>query len=269
MTGRWLAIVMAIVCASTSAPAAARRGDYMREQQVVTVGGTPEIWRLLWIGRPRPFCAADQVEMSLTCPCSGWAYGETGKLTLVRMRNGREVERMDLGGLFGDFDYPTDQTRSGEGYLPRWPEADGDIKRSEDPRLIAEVKRRSPVRIIQPADYDRDGSATEFLIQVGTLPCGKHQFAAIGVSKANPHLHAFGSAAHPNKPLVLPRRAWEALLSSPRPTPILIWECDDHGSEVRSLLEVSAQGGHIRAVDRDYGCPGVGTTGRLIKRNEW
>jgi hypothetical protein len=54
------------------------------------------------------------------------------------------------------------------------------------------------------ADYDRDSEATEFLIQFGTLPCGKSQFAAVGVSAKESHLHALTSVAKPDTPLIMP-----------------------------------------------------------------
>jgi len=106
------------------------------------------------------------------------------------------------------------------------------------------------------------------LIQVGTLPCGKHQFAALGVSKSKPHLHALGCLVHPDQPLVMPRHAWEALLRSSHPAAVVIWPCDDHGSEVRSELSLSASHGNIRAVDRDFSCPSQGSTERLVKEAE-
>ena len=264
------AIGLAMVIAAVLCGAAAPVGEHLREQRLVTVGGTQEVWRLVWTGKPRPFCSVDDPEMSNTCPCSGWAYGQAGKLALVRTRQGREVERMDLGPFFGDYDYPSDQVRTGDAYLQLWPESLRDIGRSADPRLASEVKRRPRTEAMHLADYDRDGAATEFLIQVGVLACGKHQFAAVGVSKANPHLHALGSAAHPDKPLVMPRRAWEALLHSSHPAPVLIWQCDDHGSEVRSMLEVSVRAGRIRAIDRDYACAsGQGPPDRLVQQTEW
>jgi len=268
MRPAWLCIASVAfqLWVATTYPAVA--GEYVRDQSTVNVGKARETWRLVWNEAPRPFCAVEDAEMSLTCPCSGWAFGETGKLSLVRSRGDREVERLELGHLFGDYDYPIDQARTGEAYLPRWPARLRDIGRSGDPNLVSEVKRRPPVKILRAEDYDRDGVASEFLIQVGTLPCGKHQFAAVGVSKREPRLHAFSSVAHPDRALVMPLNAWRALLAKGEPKPVVIWECDDHGSDLRSELTVSAHNGRIRAVDRDYACHGTGA-GHLVKTTTW
>jgi len=66
----------------------------------------------------------------------------------------------------------------------------------------------------------------------------------------------------------MPRHAWEALLRSSHPAAVVIWPCDDHGSEVRSELSLSASHGNIRAVDRDFSCPSQGSTERLVKEAE-
>ena len=101
---------------------------------------------------------------------------------------------------------------------------------------------------------DRDGNATEFLIQVGTLPCGKLQFAAVGVSADEPHLHALTTVEKPDTPLIMPLNAWQALLKRPGPSTVQIWDCGDHGSDIRSELVVSANDGEMHAKQRDFSC---------------
>jgi hypothetical protein len=79
-----------------------------------------------------------------------------------------------------------------------------------DPKLVTDIERRPAPVIMKFADYDRDGEATEFLIQVRTLPCGKSQFAAVGVSAKESHLHALTSVAKPDTPLIMPLlRDWK------------------------------------------------------------
>ena len=159
----------------------------VREERAVTVSGASEVWQLIWDAPPASVCGPEDVSMAITCPCSGLAYGEFGKLSLVRKRDGRDVERMDLRPLFGKFDAPGDEV-AGSAYVSRWPMQDGDMDREDkhDPRLVDEIKRRPAPEIMKFADYDRNGAATEFLVQVGTLPCGKHQFAAIGLASDGP-----------------------------------------------------------------------------------
>jgi hypothetical protein len=239
----------------------------VREQRAVIVNGVRETWQLVWDGEPSTVCGPDEVYMAITCPCAGFAYAEYGKLSLVRKRGDQEVERMDLRPLFGKSDYPAIDKVEGAAYLVRWPLESGDFERENrrDPKLVAEIKRRSAPIIIQFADYDRDGQATEFLIQVGTLPCGKLQFAAVGVSAKEPHLHALTSLAMPDTPLIMSLGAWQALLKGPGAHTIKIWACDDHGSDVRTELEVSAGDGQIHVKEREFSCPPDGQAEKLVK----
>lgn len=261
----WIALAVVL---ALPGPAFAGRGALVREQRTVWVDGARETWRLVWQNQPHPICAVTDLETSITCPCIGVAYGQAGRLALVRLQGGRQIDRLDLGGIFEDFDGPGG-VEAGEIALQLHPLLEQDLRRKGLTALRGQVSRRPVTRIIAPADYNHDGQATEFLLQVGVAPCGKRQFAAIGVSKENPRLHVLGSMAHPDEPLVMPKAAWDALVRSPTPAPVLIWECEDHGSEVRSLLDVSARNGRIRAVDRDYGCESAGTAGRLIQSTEW
>lgn len=255
---------------AVAAPAHAADEQVVREQESATVNGARETWRLIWEKKPATVCGPDEVSMAITCPCSGWAYAEYGKLSLVRSRGGREIERMDLRPLFGKFDYPEADKVDGSAILQRWPLKLSDIDRENngDPKLITEIKRRRAPNIMRFADYDRDGAQTEFLMQVGTLSCGKLQFAAIGVTKAIPHIHALTSATQPDTPLMMPLRAWKALLRSPGPSAVSTWLCGDHGSETRSELVVSANDGAIHVKDREYSCPANGKAEKLIKETE-
>jgi hypothetical protein len=252
------------------APARAAAEQVTREQRTLVVDGVKETWRLLWEAKPAAVCGPGEVAVAVTCPCSGWAYAEYGELALVRSRGGREIERMDLRPLFGQLDYPAADNMDGSAVLQRWPLKPDDLDRESkgDPNLVAEIKRRAAPVIMNLADYDRGGASTKFLIQVGALPCGKLQFAAIGITPKAPKLHALTSSAHPDTPLVMPLAAWQALLKSPGPTAVPTLACGDHGSETRSELVVSANGGAIRARDREFSCPANGQTETLIKETD-
>jgi hypothetical protein len=174
---------------------------------------------------------------------------------------------MDLGPLFGKSDYPEANKIEDTAYLVRWPRESGDFERENrgDPKLVADIKRRSAPIIMRLGDYDRTGRATEFLIQVGTLPCGKLQFAAVGVSATEPHLHALTSVAKPDAPLIMPLGAWQALLKGPGPHTVPTWACGDHGSDARTDLVVSASDGQIHVKDREFSCPPDSQAEKLVK----
>ncbi len=254
-----VAAVAAALIVAAPASATSTQPAVVREERVVVVHGVPETWQLVWIGKPSEFCPAIDIELAMTCPCAGVAYGEAGNLWLIRKRNGHEVERMDLRPLFGNTGYPTNKDLDGRAYLQARPMRDSDINLTDknNPALLAEIKRRPAPVIMTFGDYDRDGHATEFLLQVGTLPCGKLQFVAIGVSARKPRLHTFASAEAAHAPLRMPMPPWRALLKSKTSSRITVWECGDHGSEVQSDLIVSAKNGIIHEKERDISCATV------------
>jgi len=247
----------------------AQADDLLREQRSLPVAGVKETWQLVWEEPPQPACGPEDVAMAIACPCAGTAYGEAGKLALVRKRDAQEVERMELSPLFGQFDGPPDV--DGMATLIRWPMLDGDLAREnkDDPTLIAEIRRRPAPMIMRFADYDHDGAETEFLLPIGTLPCSKVQYAAIGVSAAEPHLHVLGSTAHPEAALAMPLPAWHALLVKPGSSTVELLACGDHGSDQRSELIVSAGKDGIRAHERDFSCPEDGSAAKLLQESDW
>ena len=113
-------------------------------------------------------------------------------------------------------------------------------------------------------DYDHDGQASEFLLQVGNAPCGKRLMALIGISRNQPHLHAFSSTAHPERPLVLQNREWAALLRANGPITIRDWECGDHGSVQAMEITLSARDGRISVHSRTFSCLENGSRGKVV-----
>lgn len=247
------------------ATVAAAPPQYLREQKAVTFNGRPETWQLVWEGRPKPICGPQDVETAITCPCTGFAYGEMGKLALVRKAGGKVIDRLALGPYFEDLPESNSKGLAAMQWRPMRP---GDFDRANEgssPAFLAEVAKRPGPRVMQTADYDRDGNASEFLVQVSAGPCGHTEYMLFGVSRARPKLHAFGTADHPDGVLVLPGSAWQALLTSRGPARVTAWPCGDHASEVRQELVLSASGGAIRARQRTWTCPENGEAERLLK----
>src|SRR5205823_4022654 len=141
-------------------------------------------------------------------PCEGFAYGEQGKLYLVRTRNSHKIDQLDLGRFFEDVagDYPgygrapgfayLQGRAPGFAYLQRWSVElkDYQPRGPGERQLVPEIERRPPTEVMHLADYNRDGAPTKFLLQVDTLPCGKREFVAVGVTQNDRELHALTSA---------------------------------------------------------------------------
>jgi hypothetical protein len=238
----------------------------LREEQEVRVDNIEEVWRLQWRAAPKLQCGpVDGV--AFTCPCNGFAYGESGRLDLVRIRDGHELERLPLGRNFED--------RQGQAVVQR---SQPDIKDFDQyvahideetwgKQELQRIQQLPLVKVMHLLDYDHDGRATEFFLQTDSFPCGKRAGIVIGVSKTNGRLHAFGSVKHPNKPLVLQLSEWEALLNSSGPTRVLDWACGDHGADVEVELELTATPRGIRVLEDQFECINFDRA-RLLKWTE-
>jgi len=237
--------------------AAARVPEVVREQHSFTVKGVKEIWRLIWRGTPHDSnsCGPVEPEMAMTCPCSGVAYAQVGDLVLERERPGARPERMPLTPLFARSDMVFNE-KGPVAMLPRWPAPLRDIDQNPTP---ATIRARPAVPIMRLRDYNHDGIAGEFLLQVDTLPCGKHLMVAVGTTRDNPRLHALTSAEHRGRPLTLFQWQWAALARSPRPGRIMDWPCGDHGAEEETSVVLKTNGGRIHATRITTTCPPDGT----------
>jgi hypothetical protein len=259
---RVVPVLLALRCIAPLPSLYGNEGAVVREWQPVVVGSTVETWRLEWQVPPEEECDPSGEDW-YTCPCSGFAFGERGRLDLVRQVPGRPEERLHLSPLFAPgFD--------GEAVarLSRWPVRDGDMDRMDEAGFSTMVKSRPVVRIMVFADYDRDGRSTEFILQVGAGPCGHRQTVLVGISRTNPNLHVFGTVAHPDTPLVLEsQEAWRQFLRSKGRTTVVSLPCGDHGSEFENDVELVATASGIRAFHVRYSC-GAQRQGRLLERVE-
>jgi hypothetical protein len=234
----------------------------VRERQAVTVDSGVEEWRLEWRRQPEPACDPSSEDW-YTCPCAGFAFGETGELDLVRKRAGKAEERLALSPYFEPYNDGKMMA-----ILPKWPVMKDDFDRTGSAGFAKIVQSRPVVRIMKMADYDHDGRATEFLLQIGAGPCGHRQTVAVGISRTNPKLHVFGTVAYPLGALVLESpESWEKFLHSSGKTTITEWPCGDHGGEEESIVELTAVTGGIRTFRMRYACTPNGR-GRLLERKE-
>lgn len=235
----------------------------IREEQKVVVDGIAEIWRLEWKSPPVPACGTEDLLSAITCPCSGFSFGESGQLNLVRFVGEREIDRFELTRLF-EKEYPSQDGA----VVQRWELQEEDFQQYETPEAghTERVRARPAVKIMHFADFNHDGRATEFFLQTEVLPCGKRTGVLVGVTPRNSRLHAFGSIAHPKKPLVLQKREWESLLKAPGPTRVVDWRCGDHGSEIETDLELRATKRGIEAILWYFECNETGSRGRLLRK---
>ncbi len=231
----------------------------IREERRVVVNGVEEVWRLQWKSPPKPVCDANELWMAITCPCQGFAYGESGQLDLVRLVNGHEVDRLELTPLFDEV--PTGQ---GMAVVQRWKPQEKDFTDLEAVGFESKAHSRPVVTIMKLEDFNHDGQATEFFLQNGTEPCGKATGIVVGLTPKKPHLHAFGTALNPDKPLTMKIWEWKALLASAHTGEILDWRCWDHGSDGETDIELSVSKGDILGIRREFSCTEAGKRDMLL-----
>jgi len=233
----------------------------------VSVHGHNEVWKLVWKGATKPFCSLGDGDF-YTCSCTGFAYGEAGKLFLVRSQGSSEIEEFELAPLFQEAG--SSGVDVGNASLQRWEINGTDIDAINTPgkleRLASDIPLREVSEVMIFSDYDHDGANTEFLLQVGVEPCGKRMMALIGVSESEPKLHAFASVDHPERPLILPSYVWEELVGSREDASVIEWRCGDHGSETETELIIGAANGKIKVHSTQYSCETSGKRGSLIKQ---
>jgi hypothetical protein len=234
----------------------------VREAKKVSVAGLEEVWRLEWDEQPTPICDPKDAGW-ITCPCQGFAYGEQGNLSLIRIQKNKVVERLCLTPFFNnDLDAPDINNKA---ILRRW-----DVKRNdadlEDTADFEKIVHERPLStIMQFADYNHDGQATEFFLQSGVLPCGKRMGIIVGISRLKPTLHAFGTSLHPEKPLVMNQQNWKAFLRSKKPVRLMEWRCGDHGSDTETEIELDSDRKGISATLKQYQCSEKDQRGTLIE----
>lgn len=223
----------------------------VREEQQVVVGGVTETWQLKWTSPPKPKCGTS--DLPITCPCMGFAYGESGDMVLIRLRNGVEIYRLPLAPLF-DLEFL--ETRRAA-IVQRWAmdyEKDNP-ERSSKPDFPAIVAKRPIVQVMHFADYDHDGEKSEFYLQTEAAPCGKNVGVLIGLSSRNPRLHVFGTASKPASPLRMQESEWEALREAKGPTEVTDWPCGDHGAETETRLRLHWTSDGVDGTRRAFTCP--------------
>jgi hypothetical protein len=218
------------------------------EAHKVVVDGAAETWSLRW-RRPPRFNGCSPWSW---CGCDGVAWGLQGDLELVRERPGAPVERLDLGAL-----------REGGAQIPGFVQTPLDEEKTDRAGVVvrpgaqlADVVKRPHAQAMRLHDYDHDGWATEFVFQVGYWACGQNPSVLVGVSRANPHLHVFGTAEAPARWLVMTYlSSWDSILSARgRTVEVAQHVCGDHGGGGHyTTLRFDPGGLHV-VDDADWQC---------------
>jgi hypothetical protein len=141
--------------------------------------------------------------------------------------------------------------------LPHWPKLDGDYELSQTSldTFGALVRARRPVTVMHIADYDHDGRATEFPLQIGAGPCGNYPTILVGITRRFPYLHVFGTVLHPKEPLALRDSSqWDTVLHARRKVMLIQIPCGIHADEEQTEYELRVDKEGIHATRIVYSC---------------
>ncbi|HEY2381818.1 MAG TPA: hypothetical protein VGK48_11625 [Terriglobia bacterium] len=149
---------------------------------------------------------------------------------------------------------------------------DHPVDSPETQAFISRVRARPEAKIMSLVDNDHDGNATEFFLPTGPAPMasGLPYGIIVGVSTTNPHLHAFGTARHPDTPLVLNGIQWFELLHRGdlnEPVRVQDRQCSDPGATTDTELELEATPKGISVISREYA--GCGKEARRLVHEEY
>ncbi len=241
----------------------------VRESLSLRLGNSIEIWQLVWTASPHPYCHLGEIDMAMTCPCDGFAYGEAGHLKLVRSRAHQPDEVLPLDNFFRR-DNSDPAISKSFSIVQKWPYQTSDYIRytRKDLNLAQDIQRRPVSRIMIMKDYNRDGWNAKFLLQIQSQSCGDRRFVAIGITKNRPYLHAMGSKALPGKPLILPLRVWEKMNAVSGPFSITVGSCGDHFSDREHRLLVHVEEGAIDVIEEEWSCSPSGKAEMRLTRRQ-
>jgi len=209
----------------------------VRATRVVVVDGVNETWSLRWRGAPDSVCGD-----AMSAACQGFAFGEQGSLELLRERPGAATETLALDKLFDD----------GLARLQKYAPHPGDGLLTVDAPFLA---GRPVVDVMKLGDYDHDGRATEFVLQIGANAYGHQPSIVVGISTADPRLHAFTSASDPKTPLALETPgAWERVKNATRAVTLVQVRCGDHGATEEEDARITFKGGILDVTRKKKPC---------------
>jgi hypothetical protein len=245
--------------AAALTPDAAAGEPVVREEAKVTVDGKTETWRLVWRTPPKLACV--EANEWWACPCNGFAFGEEGSLDVVRTRSDGSEDRLALDEKMVQRWIPTkaETDAAMRAGIARGA-TDGDAGAA---KTRAELEGHQIAKVLNIGDYDHDGRATEFVLQVSAGPCWHKEAVLVGLERTNERLHVFvDETPEPNPDPSLPSDPeitlepsdWEkARVALPR-TFIRV-PCGDHGAMEAQLLTLTRGPAGLRAKKHTRRCP--------------
>jgi len=118
-------------------------------------------------------------------------------------------------------------------------------------------------------DYDHDGRATEFVLQIGSTPCGHRQSILVGIDRIHTKLHVFATPENPGNPIILEHpENWEKLRKSNGKVAVIETPCGDHASDKQEELNLYTDKNGIHATSCIYSC-NEDRKGKLLKKEPY
>gem|GEM_PF-1143181 len=229
----------------------------VRDSALVSLGnGVTETWRLAWTSPPTPYCSSyDEVTDPAAWCRKGLLFSDRGSAELRRERDGAVVDRFSLDPIYaGD-----DVYGPGRPAFPRWSLTSAEVGAllSAPPGtdFRARFEGRPLARILTLADFNGDGIAAEFVVQIGASPFGGGRAAALVGLRSDRRLGVFGGPLTGSSPVVLTSPDQWLAVRGGRDARLVQRGCGDHGRDEEEALVLRWEEGELIAVAQTVSCP--------------
>ena len=208
------------------------------EEHRVTVDGVDEVWRVRFTQPP-----AAPAPVREEADCAEWYFRgfDPRRAVIERVRDGVVVERFEdpAAGVAVEGQLPP---ISRELLIP----ARVRLPAGQRAPTLAQSERLPRPTILSVGDYDHDGRAVEFVLDLGPFICGNSLSGVVGLSRDRPRLHLLEWASPARARMILLGAGdWDEVRAEPSGD-MVIWRCGNHGYDGEERLRWAPFRGGLR-----------------------
>jgi hypothetical protein len=205
----------------------------VRDSVELDFAGGRETWLLRWKGEPEPACFIEEAKQSAKCLGIEGA-GESGRLEIVRVKDGKEIASEDLTELLAE---------KGPLVLPRF--ADG-VRYSA--RGLASAPSK-PLMVL--GDYNQDGVAAELVMKGPMRVWVPSPGVLIGFAKSSGKLFGYKT---------VDTQTWEKVKTMSTTLEVVTLRCFDHGSPTENVDIFSKTPAGVTRGRKEFTCIDKGSS---------
>lgn len=206
------------------------------EEHRVLVDGVEEVWRVRFTTPPR---LPEPLPEDSTCVERYWERFDVRRAVIERVRDGEVVDRLmnPSSGLDNDDVVPLAEAVLVPGRVG--------LPVGQRRLTLAESERLPRPTVLSIGDYNHDGQATEFVLDMGPLVCGNDYSGVVGLDQRHRRLHVLEWGAPARTFMVGVNIDWEAVRASASGD-VITWSCGNHFYDGEDHLRWAPYNGSLR-----------------------